>query len=165
MHFKSSSATGVVAIGATTLLLAVAACTGGGPQESTPAPASSTAQESTPAPESPDPSEGVSQACASADRFADALVEFRATLKPESSLEQIRMAREKVTASFDALVRDARDLAQDRVAELEASVSELRAAVAAVPDDSAVPEAIVSLRDEADDVRAALQNLRRDITC
>jgi hypothetical protein len=164
MRGKNSSVAGVVAIGAATLLLVVA-CTGGTPQESTPTPESVTAQESTPTPGSPTPTDEVSQACASADSFADALVDFRATLKPEATLEQIRSAGEKVYASFDALVTDARDLAQDRVAEVNASVSELRAAIDAVPDDSAVPEAIVSLRDETEEVRAALQGLQRDITC
>lgn len=165
MKGRTSSAAGVVAIGAATVLLAVAGCTGGAPQESTPPPQSTTAQEATPTPESPAPTGEVSQACASADRFAEALVEFRATLEPEATLEQIGSAGERVNASFDALVADARDLAQDRVAEVNASVSELRAAIDAVPDDSAVPEAIVSLRDEAEDVRAALQDLQRDMTC
>jgi hypothetical protein len=165
MKGKKSSAAGVVAIGAATLSLAMAACTGGTPQESTPPPESMTAQESTPTPQSSTPTDQVSQACASADRFADAVSEFRATLKPEASLEQIRLARDRVNASFDALVTDARDLAQDRVAEVNASVNDLRAAIDAIPDDSAVPEAIVSLRDETAEVRAALQGLQSDISC
>jgi hypothetical protein len=164
MRGKNSSVAGVVAIGAATLLLTVA-CTGGTPQESTPTPENATAQETTPTPGSPTPTDEVSQACASADSFADALVDFQATLKPEATIEQIRSARDEVNASFDALVTDARDLAQDRVAEVNDSVSELRAAIDAVPDDSAVPEAIDSLRDETEDVRSALQDLQRDMTC
>jgi hypothetical protein len=176
MRGKNSSVAGVVAIGAATLL-AVAACTGGTPQESTPmpestavqeatpTPESTTAQEATPTPESSAATDEVSQACASAESFADALVDFRATLKPEATLEQIGSAGDEVNASFDALVTDARDLAEDRVAEVNASVRELRAAIDAVPDDSAVPEAIVSLRDEAEDVRAELQDLQSDISC
>jgi hypothetical protein len=164
MRGKNSSVAGVVAIGAATLL-AVAACTGGTPQESTPTPESAAVQEATPTPESSAPTDEVSQACASADRLADALVDFRATLKPEATLEQIGSAGDKVNASFEALVTDARDLAQDRVAEVNASVRELRAAIDAVPDDSAVPEAIVSLRDEAEDVRSELQDLQSDISC
>jgi hypothetical protein len=165
MKDKNPSAAGVVAIGAATLLLAVAGCTGGTPQESTPPPESATTQQGTPTPESPTPTDKVSQACASADSFAEALADFRATLKPESTIEQISLARDRVSTSFDALVTDARDLARDRVAEVQASVSQLRAAIDAIPDDSGVPAAIASLRDETEDVRAALQDLRNDMTC
>jgi hypothetical protein len=162
---RTSSAAGVVAIGAATLLLAVAACTGGTPQEGTPTPQSTTAQESTPTPASPTPTDEVSRACASADSFAEALRDFRATLNREATIEQIRLARDKVNASFEVLVTDARDLAQDRVAEVQDSVGEFRAAVDAVRDNGDVREAIDSLRDETEDVRSALQNLQRDMTC
>lgn len=139
-----SSITGsvrVLALGASMVLLALSGCSNPSPQENT------------------------TQACAAADTFAASLDDFRATLTPDASTEQLRSARDKVEDSYGTLMEEADDVAEDRREELDTTVRDFRAAVDEVPNDTKVPDAIDSLRGEANDVGTALAGLKDNLQC
>ncbi len=141
MKSRILGSAGALTLGASMMLLALAGCS------------------------SPSPQENTTQACAAADTFAASLEEFRATLTPEATAEQLRSARAKVEDSYDTLVEEAGDVAEDRREELETTVRAFRDAVDEVPDDTKVPDAIDSLRGEANDVDNALTNFESELQC
>ncbi|MET1086865.1 MAG: hypothetical protein ABWY04_07070, partial [Arthrobacter sp.] len=99
---------------------------------------------------SPEPS--VSQACAAADAFADALTSFKDTLKPGATLDQVRAARDQVVKTYDELVDATGSAAKERVDAVTSAEARFAAAVNDVPDDATLTEAAASLRDEAANV-------------
>lgn len=113
----------------------------------------------------PSPQENVSQACAASDAMAGAIEEFRTTLAADSTVEEVRAARDKVSDAYDDLAEEMEDVAEDRVNDLETTVDEFRAAVDRVPDDAQVSDALESLRNEASDVRTALDGVDGELNC
>jgi hypothetical protein len=113
----------------------------------------------------PSPQENVSQACAAAESLAASVEQFRSTLSADATIEQVRSARDDVVASYDALVAEAQDVAQDRKDELETNVEEFQSAVDDVPDDTKLPDAVESLRNESADVGTALDGLEAELQC
>ena len=111
------------------------------------------------------PQENVSQACTAARSLSTALVEFRNALTPEATIDELRSARDKVADAYDSLVPEVEDVAQDRVDELDSNLREFRSAVDSVPDDAKVPVAVDSLRNEANDVGAAVDSLESELKC
>lgn len=61
---------------------------------------------------SPTPEENVSQACTEADSLAAAVEDFRAALTAESTVEEVRSARDAVVDAYDTLIAEAQDVAQ-----------------------------------------------------
>ncbi len=115
------------------------------------------------APESPQ--ENVSQACASADPVAASLEEFRNTLTPDATIEQLRTARDKARTSSDDFMAEVQDVARDRGDELDSDVDAFQAAVDDVPNDTRVPDALDSLRNESDSVDTSLSGLKSELNC
>lgn len=111
------------------------------------------------------PQENVSQACTEADALGTAIEDFRAALTEDATVEEVRAARDSVIDSYDTLMAEAQDVAQDRIDELESTIDRFQAAVDDVPDDAEVPDAVESLRGEATDVRTSLESLEADLTC
>lgn len=114
---------------------------------------------------SPTPEENVSQACTEAEALATAVEDFRTALTAESTVEEVRSARDAVVDAYDRLMAEAQDVAQDRMDDLESSVMEFRSAVDDVPEDTALPDAVEDLRSEASDVGSSLDDLESDLTC
>ncbi|NOJ59678.1 MULTISPECIES: hypothetical protein [unclassified Arthrobacter] len=114
---------------------------------------------------SPTPEENVSQACTEAEALATAVEDFRTALTAESTVEEVRSARDAVVDAYETLMAEAQDVAQDRMDDLEASVMEFRSAVDDVPEDTALPDAVEDLRSEASDVGSSLDDLESDLTC
>jgi hypothetical protein len=141
MQRKNAASFGFTVLGAAAIGLALSAC----------APTS--------------PQENVNQACASADKLSVALTEFRNGLTSEATADGIRTARDKVNDAYDSLVAEAQDVAVDRMNELDASLREFRSAVDSVPDDTKIPTAIDSLRNEAAGVGTALDSLESELKC
>lgn len=107
----------------------------------------------------------VSPVCAASAAFSSSLTNFKDTLKPGATLEQIRSAREQVAKAYDDLVTAAGDAAKDRVDAVKTAQQKFGAAVNAVPDTATLTQAINSLRDEAANVQAAVSDLTNDAKC
>jgi hypothetical protein len=107
----------------------------------------------------------VSPACAAASEFSAALTNFKDTLKPSSTVEQIQSARDQVRTAYDNLVTAAADAAKGRVDAVKAAEEKFVAAVNAVPNDATVSQAANSLRDEAANVQGALSDLMNEVKC
>ena len=122
---------------------------------------------STTSPTSPSSSQtaSVSPVCAAAVAYSTALTNFKDTLKPGATLEQIRSARDEVVKTFDDLVNAAGDAAKDRVDAVKAAEEKFASAVKAVPDSATLTQAVNSLRDEAANVQAAVSDLTNDAKC
>lgn len=140
MKLKHPTTHGALALGALAIGLAVGGCTAS-------------------------PQENVSQACSAADNLAATLGEFRGALTPNATIEQLQSARNNVDEAYASLVTEAQDVAADRIRDLDSTLREFRSAVVAVPDDAKVPEAIDSLRNEADVVGDSLTALESELKC
>ncbi|GAA2145668.1 hypothetical protein GCM10009825_38580 [Arthrobacter humicola] len=104
----------------------------------------------------------VSQACAAASAFAGSLTNFKQTLKPGATIEQIKSASEQVAKTYDDLVKASQDVAKDEMDAVKAAENKFDAAVKAVPDDATLTQAAASLRDDAANVQAAISDLQKD---
>jgi hypothetical protein len=111
------------------------------------------------------PTPTVSPACAAADAFAQALTNFKDTLKPGTTLEQVGSARDQVVKTYDELVSATGSAAQTRVDAVRSAQEKFAAAVNDIPDDATLTSAIDSLRDEAANVQAALSDLASEVRC
>ena len=79
-------------------------------------------------------------------RIAD---EFKDTLKPGVTVEQIQSARDQVRKAYDDLLNAAGDAAKERVDAVKSAQQKFAAAVSAIPDTATLSQAANSLRDEA----------------
>ena len=109
--------------------------------------------------------ENVSQACAAARAYAAALTNFKQTLKPGATVEQIRSARDQVAKTYDDLIKASQDVARDEVNAVQAAEKNFDRAVKDVPDDATLTQAVGSLRDEAANVQAAVSDLQTAAKC
>jgi len=107
----------------------------------------------------------VSPACAAASALSASLTNFKDTLKPSSTVEQIQSARDQVRTAYDNFVTAAADAAKDRADAVKAAEEKFVAAVNAVPNDATVSQAVNSLRDEAANVQAAVSDLMNEVKC
>jgi hypothetical protein len=118
---------------------------------------------------SPSPSvsqnESVAQLCAASNAFASALTNFKDMVKPDTTVEQLRSARDEAAKAYDDLVKATENLAQERADAVVAAEKEFTSAVNAVSDQATVPQAVESLRSEAAKVQAAVSDLRSDVKC
>lgn len=135
----------MVTLGAAMALLAGCSSTGAGP--------------------SPSPTPSVSPVCAAADAYESALTNFKDTLKPGATVDQIRTARDQVVKAFDDMVSAAGDAAKGRVDAVKTAEQKFASAVKAVPNDATLTQAIDSLRDEAANVQGAVSDLTSEVKC
>jgi ElaB/YqjD/DUF883 family membrane-anchored ribosome-binding protein len=113
----------------------------------------------------PTPQENVSQACEAASTFSTTLQEVRSSLTPEATVDELRDARNKVSDSYENLLKETGDVAEDRMKEVDENVDGFRDAVDQVDKDTQVTDAVDSLRNEASDVETAVDNLRSELKC
>ncbi|WP_244208321.1 hypothetical protein [Arthrobacter oryzae] len=111
------------------------------------------------------PPASTSEVCAAIDAHAAALANFKSTLKPDATIEQVRAAKDQVTKAYDDLVKAVGNLAQQRADAVKAAEAKFNAAVAAVPNNATLTQATNSLRDEAASVEAAIGDLRAEVKC
>ena len=113
----------------------------------------------------PTPQENVSQACAAAGAYAAALTNFKDTLKPSATVDQVRTARDQVTKTYDEMIKQSQDVAKDRADAVKTAQQNLEKAVKDVPDDATLTQASNSLRDETVKLQAAASDLRSQLKC
>ena len=113
----------------------------------------------------PTPQENVSQACAAASAYAAALTNFKDTLKPTATVEQVKTARDQVAKTYEEMVKQSQDVAKDRADAVKTGQQNLESAVKAVPDDATLTQAANSLRDETVKLQAAASDLRSQLKC
>jgi hypothetical protein len=111
------------------------------------------------------PQENVAKACGASDAFAAALQNFRKTLTPDSTIEEIRSAREEVSNTYNDLKGATANVAKDRADALASATGELKSAVDAVPDDATVRQAVTSLKNEAANVETARKGVASELNC
>jgi hypothetical protein len=111
------------------------------------------------------PPASTAEVCAAIDAHAAALTNFKDTLKPDATIEQVHMARDQVTKTYDDLVAANKNLAQERADAVKAAEAKFNAAVSAVPNDATLTQAAASLQDEAANVQAAISDLRAEVKC
>ena len=144
---------GSIALGAAVALLT--GCSPASPPAATPSPTVTVSS----------PPASTAQVCAAVDAHAAALANFKATLTPDATIEEVRAAQDQVTKTYDEMVKAGENLAQERADAVKAAEAKFNAAVAAVPDDATLTQATNSLRDEASNVEAAIRDLRAEVKC
>ncbi|SDK80732.1 hypothetical protein SAMN04487916_103131 [Arthrobacter sp. ov407] len=113
----------------------------------------------------PTPQENVSQACAAADAYAAALTNFKDTLTPSATVEQVQTARDQVTKTYDEMIKQSQDVAKDRADAVKTAQQNLESAVKDVPNDATLKQAANSLRDDTVKLQAAASDLRSQLKC
>ncbi|MGO4804633.1 hypothetical protein AB4089_05850 [Arthrobacter sp. 2MCAF15] len=144
---------GTIALGAAVALLT--GCSPANPPAGTSSPTSAVSS----------PPASVSQLCAAVDAHAAALANFKNTLKPDATVDQVRAAQEQVAKTYADLEKETANLAQQRADAVKAAEAKFNAAVAAVPDNATLTQAADSLRDEASNVEAAIRDVRAEVKC
>ncbi len=147
-----------ILVGSIALGAAVALLTGCSPTSPRAATTSPTAAISS-------PPASMSAVCAAADAHAAALKNFKDTLTPDATIEQVRAAQEQVAKTYEELAKASENLAQQRAEAVMAAEAKFNAAVAAVPDTATLTQAADSLRDEASNVEGAIRDLRTEVKC
>ena len=107
----------------------------------------------------------VSPVCAAADAYGDALTGFKDALKPGTTVEQVRAARDQVVKAHDDLVTTTGSVAKERMDAVKSAEDKFAAAVTNVSNAATLTEAVDSLRDEAANVQAALSDLATEVRC
>lgn len=113
----------------------------------------------------PTPQENVSQACAAAGAYAAALTNFKDTLTPSATVEQVQTARDQVTKTYDEMIKQSQDVAKDRADAVKTAQQNLESAVKDVPNDATLKQAANSLRDDTVKLQAAASDLRSQLKC
>lgn len=103
--------------------------------------------------------------CDAATAFDGAVTDFQTTLAPGVTIEELRSARDEVVDTFTDLGAAAADAAGERLDAVEAAERSLRMAVDDIPDQATVTDAIDSLRDEAAELKAAVEDLVEEVSC
>ncbi|WP_104182133.1 hypothetical protein [Arthrobacter sp. B0490] len=115
--------------------------------------------------DSPQEQAGSERICDAATAHTSAVSEFEDTLTPEVTIEQLRSARDKIVSTYTELDQAAADVAADRWVAVEAAERKLEKAVDDIPDQATVREAVESLRNEASDLKVAVGDLVKGVTC
>lgn len=113
----------------------------------------------------PTPQENVSQACAAVSAYAAALTNFKDTLKPSATVDQVKTARDQVDKTYQDMVKQTQDVAKDRADAVNTAQQDLDKAVKDVPDDATLTQAAASLRDDTVKLQAAASDLRSQLKC
>lgn len=113
----------------------------------------------------PTPQENVSQACAAASAYAASLTNFKDTVKPSATVEQVKTARDQVTKAYEEMIKQSQDVAKDRVDAVKTAEQNLESAVKNVSNDATLTQAASSLRDETVKLQAAASDLRSQLKC
>ncbi|WP_434995665.1 hypothetical protein [Arthrobacter sp. Ld5] len=100
----------------------------------------------------PTPTENTDQACASADAFTAAVDDFTDTLRPGADVEEVQAARDEVRRTFEDLMEEGGDVAEDKREALNKTVAEFRTAVDEIPDDTTLSQGLAVLRQKAAEV-------------
>jgi erythromycin esterase-like protein len=113
----------------------------------------------------PTPQENVSQACAAVSAYAAALTNFKDTLKPSATVDQVKTARDQVDKTYQDMIKQTQDVAKDRADAVNTAQQDLDKAVKDVPDDATLTQAAASLRDDTVKLQAAASDLRSQLKC
>ncbi|MFE7504273.1 hypothetical protein [Promicromonospora sp. NPDC057488] len=124
------------------MLLGTAACSGG-----------DTAEENT------------AQACGAADDLTTALDDFRSTLTPDATVDDVRAARDELSSAWQTFDSAATEVVQDRSEELDEAWAGLQKAVDDVAGDATVAGALSTLQDEAAGVKTARDDVVSELDC
>lgn len=157
MQRRASTVASAASLGAAAFLLALAGCAQQAPQEPVPPATQETITQV--------PRETASPVCASADALTDSLNDFRNTLTPEATPEQIRLARDKVKTSYDSLASDLNSIAQNVGEDLRTQVDRLKATVGGISNGAKVSDAIDSLKSNTDAIGSSLNSLESELKC
>ena len=156
-------------VGPISVGVAVVLLTGCGSGTTTSAPTSvSTSSVSTTSSASSDSAQEQQDAagvCDAAAAHDEAVTDFQSILTSDVTIEQLRSARDEVVDTYTELGRAAADVAAERLAAVGTAERSFRKAVDDIPDQTTVPEAIDSLRDEAAQLKVAVKNLLEEVSC
>ena len=111
------------------------------------------------------PQENVAKACGASDAFAAALQNFRKTLTPDSTIAEIRSAREQVSNTYNDLKGATANVAKDRTDALAKATDELKSAVDNIPDNATVQQVVTSLKNDAANVETARKGVTSELNC
>ena len=113
----------------------------------------------------PTPQENVNQACVAISAYGTALTNFKDTLKPSATVEQVKSARAEVDKTYQEMIKQTQDVAQDRVDAVKTADQNLDKAVKDVPDDATLTQAAASLRDDTAKAQVAVSDVRSQLKC
>jgi len=111
------------------------------------------------------PEENTAQACSAADDLDTALDNFRSTLSPDATVDDVRSARDELSQAWQDFDSAATEVVQDRSEELDEAWDGLQKAVDDVAGDATVAGALSTLEDEAQGVKDARDDVVSELGC
>lgn len=111
------------------------------------------------------PEANTEQACGAADNLTAALDDFRSTLTPDATVDEVRAARDDLSQAWQEFDSAASDVVADRSEELDEAWDGLQKAVDDVAGEATVSGAIDTLRDEAEGVKDAKDDVVAELDC
>ncbi len=151
--------------GSFTLGLLFAALTGCASDAAREAPMSTTGASSTGGPSGAPGEAGAARVCAATASFEGAVIEFRAGLSPEVTIEQLHSARDGIVETYKEMDRATMEVAQDRMPAVATAERNLEKAVDDVRDQATMATAVGSLRIQASDLQTAVTDLAQHVQC
>ena len=109
--------------------------------------------------------ENTAQACSAADDVTTALDNFRSTLTPDATVDDVRGARDELSSAWQTFDSAATEVVQDRSEELDEAWDGLQKAVDDVAGEATVSGAIDTLRDEAQGLKDAKDDVVAELDC
>jgi len=113
----------------------------------------------------PSEEEAVNQLCGDLERFAATLGDVAGSLSINSSVDDIRAARDEAQAAFDEVRESARDVAGIRLDELAQAWDEFTAAIDSISESGSISEALTTLRDASEQLSTAFADAFRGLDC
>lgn len=139
---------------------------------STPGPSPTTAPSQSPSTSSPpgtttpsSPSTAPTAACAAADALGDALTGFKDSLEPGAAADDVHAARDQVVKAYTSFTATAGNAIKAHLDALKSAETRLDTAVQGISDDAAAAQALDSLKQDVNNVQAALSDVLTDISC
>ncbi|MFI2363744.1 hypothetical protein [Promicromonospora sp. NPDC019610] len=111
------------------------------------------------------PEQNTEQACGAADDLTAALDDFRSTLTPDATVDDVRAARDDLSQSWQEFESATSDVVADRSEELDQAWDGLQKAVDDVAGEATVEGAINTLRDEWQGVKDAKDDVVAELDC
>ncbi|GAA2232575.1 hypothetical protein GCM10010413_33850 [Promicromonospora sukumoe] len=111
------------------------------------------------------PEDNTAQACSAADDLDTALTNFRSTLSPDATVDDVRAARDELSQAWQTFDSAAKEVAQDRAQELDDAWAGLQKAVDDVAGEATVAGALSTLEDEAQGVKDARDDVVSELGC
>ena len=111
------------------------------------------------------PAENTASACDAYNEFSDAVSQARSSLSADSTIEEFQTERDNIASHYEDLDAALSDISADQRTAFEDAWNNFSQSVSSIDNSMTIPETFDSLSADLDQVRAARENLRSELSC